>query len=1510
MVACGNWEAALLDRDVFDELRQCSISERKLGCVRTEELKMQAAISAASWVVGKALAPVTDGLLEAWAASAGLGPNVDALKVELLYVQAMLENAQGREIRGPALKELLHKLRQLAYSAEDVLDELDYFRIQDELDGTYEATDVDVRGVRKLSSCARHTVRAVGKFFPCCSSAPPDPNPFMPAPKLEFPRVEISKRMKDIVDELKPLCTKVSTILNLDLLDSNRSIVQDIAAALLTDRGHTPFFLPKNIPKSRPTTTSEISEPKFYGRHKETAKIIHDITNGSYSRNDLTVVPIAGLGGMGKTTFAQHIYKQVEKYFEAKIWICVSVSFSVGRLTKEIAESIPRVQHEESGAPEKLIEQRLKSKRLLLVLDDIWNCGDIDEWNRLLAPLRKAQTKGNIILVTTRSPAIAQMVKSKTADTIELKGLDDESFWNLFIACVFDNEESKNKLLLDIGREIVKRLKGSPLAVKTVGRILRNHLDADHWERVLKSKEWELQTGDHDIMPALKLSYDYLPFHLQQCFSFCSLFPEDYKFFAKELIHLWIGLDIIHSDGSQNKSIEDIGLQYLMDLVDYGFFKENEIDGSPFYIIHDLLHDLGLKVASHECLSMDRNNMGSMEIWPSVRHLSIIVNGADDSDGIIARNFITGLRILKKKLKIEKLRTFMVFGKTDESFTDFMSGFITKANGLRVLHLSCWCPRMEFSALTHLRYLRLGMIDNSPDTHLPCMLSRFYHLRILDLREWMGSSGLPRDMSNLTKLRHFNTRFDEHHSNIFNVGKLQLLQELKRFEVKKESSGFELNQLGSLVDLRELGIYNLRKVHTKEEAAEAQLIDKIYLHKLTMDWYNWVPTRNERDVEGVVLERLQPGKNLQELRISGHGGRSCPTWLGSNLSVKALQSLDIECVDWEALPWLGHMPVLHELTLKYMNKLKEFGPSYFGSITEQSFRNINKLELIGLIGLEQWGLGDTSHLFSQLQVLIIGNCPELLGLPFAEHICHPPTQDEEAKRHYWFPNLQTLKIFDCPKVMLLPPIPWTRTLRSAFISSVPLLEDLDYSTSPVFSKLTLEITGKHDLHSQDEVLDFGNLADLQNFKITDCPPLELKHFQMLTSLEMLTVKSDHVFVPSERVGETQCLVPVESLFIESDHATGKEVSQLLSHLPNLSRLTIFSFNREVTRLGVQVDQEQTPPHGQEQIALKLKVGGKEKIEQDGLLLLPAHLSGCLRTLVIFFFPELSLLASSLVDHYEAGDDVGGAAERGVVGGLQALRYLQELTIHACHKFLSAYKTSSSSSVSCCFPFPSSLQNLDLEGDMGTLEPLPLSNLTSLTQLQIGYCGEDFRVEGLWTLLTHGQLTNLTVFGCPKFFLDLDHLVRAVPDLEDQDQLLQLCSPKLQQLRTDDVAAILTAPICKLLSCSLTKLVLDGDQGVERFTKEQEEALQLLVSLKELGFWFHYDKLQCLPAGLHTLPSLKRIDINFCSAITSLPKDGLPISLRELKIICNGGNSEELKQHCRNFVREHPRIKLI
>ncbi|KAI4986351.1 hypothetical protein ZWY2020_018981 [Hordeum vulgare] len=83
--------------------------------------------------------------------------------------------------------------------------------------------------------------------------------------------------------------------------------------------------------------------------------------------------------------------------------------------------------------------------------------------------------------------------------------------------------------------------------------------------------------------------------------------------------------------------------------------------------------------------------------------------------------------------------------------------------------------------------------------------------------------------------------------------------------------------------------------------------------------------------------------------------------------------------------------------------------------------------------------------------------------------------------------------------------------------------------------------------------------------------------------------------------------------------------------------------------------------------------------------------------------------------------------------------------------------------------------------------------------------------------------------------------------------------------------------------------------MDRFSKEQEDALQLLSSLHVLEFW-NFKDFQQLPAGLRSLTTLKILSVNFCPAVSSLPNDALPDSLEKLYVGYNC--SEELKQYCR------------
>ncbi|KAK1680460.1 hypothetical protein QYE76_041308 [Lolium multiflorum] len=1405
---------------------------------------MDVALSTAQWVVGKALAPVADGMLEAWGNSNNLGLNVEALGTELLLVKATLETASRKQIGGQAMEKLLWKLRDSAHCAEDLLDELDYFRIHDELHGTYDASDQHAKGgVHDLALNARHTAKAVfglssaatpaepgqviqdarqrigccawpratqrsrgssssstsntnqadhkevrgcmpklGKLL-LCSSSPHDDSSgnqstLRGAPQKEraeetpmprFNRVDISERMKHIVGQLQPV---------------RRDFINILQSC---DRITVP-----NIAQSRPITTGRSIEPKLYGRDHIMNSIIHDMTKGKYHSKDLTVLPIVGPGGIGKTTMIQHIYhnKEVQNHFQVVIWVCVSLSFNLNKLLEDIKKDIPRVEGEKDGRAEELIEQRLKSKRLLLVLDDIWECSNEDDWERLFLPLRKSQEKGSMILVTTRFSSIAKMVGTMD-HSIELRGIESKYFRELFYAFVFGDDQCRrdDNFLLETGDKIMVKLKGSPLAAKTVGRLLRKDLNLRHWRRVLESKEWERLIGANDIMPALKLSYDYLPFQLQQCFFYTALFPEDFHLSSSQLINLWIGLDILQPD-AQNRSFEDIGLSILNDLVGHGFFREEETDGRLCYFMHDLLHDLALQVASHDCASLHRSNVGLVQIQPSIRHLSIIIDDVGADNAASPENFKSQLTKLKTILKVKQLHTLMVFGEMDESFAKILGDLFREANALRVLRLvnmpsSVESILLNFSGLLHLRYLCLGT-KYRMEMHLPLAISRFYHLRILDLGSWYRCRDLPKDLSNLAKLRHFCTPNDELHSEILNVGKLTLLEELKVFRVNKESEGFELKQLEPLTDLRELGIYNLENIHTKEEAANAKLIEKNYLERLTLVWDSEQQSITESDVEG-VLESLQPHGYLQELCIRGHRGPSCPTWLGDKLNVEALESVHLVGVSWQCLPSLGKMWGLVKVKLEHIAAIEEL-------VIEQSFCRLTRLELVGLGSFQKWVPSQDAHMFPLLQVLKIMDCPKLLELPFSNNNVYPkPDQDWNID---WFPKLQELEIWMCQEFLFMPRIPWTETLCHVNIRGVKVLDMFEYSKSSV----GLKIVGKDDLQSLDQVLAFKNLTRLEKLTLEKCPPLEPKHLLMLPSVKTLVVESsDGLAGPLGGGCDVEWQHPVECLVVMKLHGdSGKELTELLTHLPRLSKLII------------------------------------ENCENNHLL--------------------------------------------------------------------------SAGSFSCCL-FPSSLQDLRLNGvkGLGTLEPL--SNLTNLTRLDLFHCGEDLRCKGLEPLLTAGgQLRELEVRFSPRFFAGWDPNPRRVlqQDGGGEEQLVSpLSSSKLQKLWTDDSMGLLAAPICSLLSSSLTELHLYGTYGeMKRFTKEQENALHLLDSLQQLQF-LGFDELQHLPAGLHKLTNLKRLEVCYCPGVWSLPKDGLPKSLQELDV-CSCSN-KELKQQCRALVATIPKI---
>ncbi|XP_059631905.1 disease resistance protein RGA2-like [Cornus florida] len=199
----------------------------------------------------------------------------------------------------------------------------------------------------------------------------------------------------------------------------------------------------------RKETYSFVRAKSVIGRDGDKMTIVQLLLETNVQDQNVSVVAIVGIRGLGKTALAQLVYndERVNKHFDLKMWVCVSNIFDA----KVVAEKMLGVKIPENLLMGKL-QEKIGEKKFLLVMDDVWN-ENRDKWLQMI-DLLVGGMRGSKILVTTHSELVANVTESNSPYI--LKGLSEESSWSLFEKMAFkQGKESDNTLQVTIGKEIV-----------------------------------------------------------------------------------------------------------------------------------------------------------------------------------------------------------------------------------------------------------------------------------------------------------------------------------------------------------------------------------------------------------------------------------------------------------------------------------------------------------------------------------------------------------------------------------------------------------------------------------------------------------------------------------------------------------------------------------------------------------------------------------------------------------------------------------------------------------------------------------------------------------------------------------------------------------------------------------------------------------------------------------------------------------------------------------------------
>ncbi|XP_062219690.1 putative disease resistance protein RGA3 [Phragmites australis] len=798
------------------------------------------------------------------------------------------------------------------------------------------------------------------------------------------------------------------------------------------------------------------------------------------------VVSVVGMAGVGKTAIVQLACndQRIRDFFDCRVWIYSGQGVDVVSATKTMVHACGGDTRDitELSLLQGLLVDLLKGKRFLIVLDEVWNI-EKAVWELLEGPLRFA-LRGSKVIVTSRNAEVGMTMGCDHRRQLRLNCLSDATCWLICKSYAFDYHEMEMcPKLASVGEEIVKGCKGLPLVAKAVGGLIRCKPDGEKWWEVLHSDVWNNDELVNEILPIVRHSYDHLPRHLKNCFAYCSLFPKGYIFDKEELIRLWMAQGFLQHH--ERLLPEDVGRKYFDDLLGRCFFQE-----SPFYDVtegryemHDVFHVLAQSIAEKEYSSIDSykyNNRCDMINHESIRHSSMLPS-LTESD----------LTIEGQLFHRQDLRTLLVIKRScyetegNSLFVKIPYDLFLLLECLRTLDLSNTSISQIPSSIGNLIHLRYLGLKNTKLKRIPESVCGLLNLQTLDLKHSHCLTELPRGIRYLVNLRHLELPVSEYPS-ISIPSELELLtglQTLNAFYVADNSVDCGISGLRYMVNLSgELHISGLMNVCHVRDAINADMHSKTKLKKLVLKWWSLTARSQLLDVQtsSLVLDKLQPHPNLEELIVSGYCSDKFPSWLGSCYFFNLVKVTLEGCENCDVFPSLGQLPCLKHLVIQQMEKVQIIGREFIGfsGLLTQGFPALETLDIRKMYDLEIWdGVEDGD--FPLLRDLNVSGCSKLRKLPQLGSLVNLRIQScEQLCDLPVLRALKYLKLEGFDKMMHLPQLP-----------ILPLLQILEVSCCKKLSSI-----GRLE-----------HLMALQLLKITKCPMLQFAQDEPVLACSRLCI---------------------------------------------------------------------------------------------------------------------------------------------------------------------------------------------------------------------------------------------------------------------------------------------------------------------------------------------------------------------------------------------------------------------